>query len=84
MVRSPRAPLVKSTRLPRSHPLRTSQRRGSGPNLSEAGFHGETTLTLSSHFTNMVAAIIAVGTLSLCVSVTIAVLTIKASLSSPT
>ncbi|MGJ4941821.1 hypothetical protein ACQR1W_14695 [Bradyrhizobium sp. HKCCYLS1011] len=84
MVRSRCATLVRLASLPGNHPSRMSRRPGSGPNLSDGGFHGETTLTLSSHLTNMVVAIIAVGTLSLCVSVTIAVLSIKASLFVPT
>lgn len=84
MVRSRRATLAKLASLPGRRLPQGSQGRAFGPNLSDAGFHGETRLTVPSRFTNTVAAIIAVGTLSLCVGVTIAVLSIKAAMSIPT
>ncbi|WP_407158982.1 hypothetical protein [Bradyrhizobium sp. STM 3557] len=62
---------------------RRSERRASSFKTCDAGFHGVTTPTASSHLSNAVAATIAVGTLSLCAGVTLAVLAIKASMALP-
>jgi hypothetical protein len=63
---------------------RRSERRVSSVKTSEdAGFHGVATSTASSHLSNAVIWTIAVGTLSLCAGVTLAVLAIRASMALP-
>jgi len=61
---------------------RSSERRASIP-ISDAGFHGDSEPAASSRLSSAVAATIAVGTLSLCAGVTLAVLSIKASMALP-
>jgi hypothetical protein len=67
----------------RSIVLRALVRRASIPKLSEVGFHGDASLTASSQLNSALAAMIAVGTLSLCAGVTLAVLSIRASMALP-
>jgi len=50
---------------------------------SDAGFHGDATLPLPPRLTSVVAAGIAAGTLSLGISATIAIMSIRALLSLP-
>ncbi|BAM92122.1 hypothetical protein S58_61470 [Bradyrhizobium oligotrophicum S58] len=50
---------------------------------ADAGFHDDATLTLSPRLTSVVAASIAAGTLSLGISATIAMMSIRALLSIP-
>jgi hypothetical protein len=64
-------------------PWRSGRRLSSSFETSDAGFHGANSPTASSHLSNAVAASIAVGTLSLCVGVAFAVLSIKASMALP-
>lgn len=64
-------------------PRRSERLSSSSLKTSDAGFHGVTTPTASSRLNNAVAATIAVGTLSLCAGVTLAVLSIKASMALP-
>jgi hypothetical protein len=61
---------------------RSSERRASFQ-ISDAGFHGASMPAASSRLSNAVAATIAVGTLSLCAGVALAVLSIKASMALP-
>jgi hypothetical protein len=60
-----------------------SERRVFSVCASDAGFHGDVRPAASSHLSNAVAASIAVGTLSLCAGVALAVLSIKASMALP-
>jgi hypothetical protein len=70
----------------RGHAMpRGSERRVSSSfkTSDDAGFHGVTAPTASSHLSNAVVWSIAVGTLSLCAGVTLAILAIKASMALP-
>jgi hypothetical protein len=64
-------------------PRRFGRRASSAFENADGGFHGATGPTASSHLSNAVATIIALGTLSLCAGVTLAVLAIKASMALP-
>jgi len=50
---------------------------------SGAGFHGDATFVAASRLTGAMASTLAVGTLSLCAGVTLAVLSIRAALALP-
>jgi len=60
---------------------RRPERRACKP--FDAGFHGVATPAASSYLSNAVAATIALGTLSLCAGVALAVLSIKTSMALP-
>jgi hypothetical protein len=63
---------------------RTSRRPAIKPiAASEAGFHGDTSFIAASRLTGAMASTIAVGTLTLCAGVTLAVLSIRAALALP-
>jgi hypothetical protein len=64
-------------------PRRSGRHSSSTVRTSDAGFHGVAAPTASSRLNNAVAATIAVGTLSLCAGVALAVLSIKASMALP-
>ena len=51
--------------------------------LRAAGFDGHAALVASSRLTNAVAASLAIGSLSLCLIVTLTVLSIKVSMAMP-
>jgi hypothetical protein len=65
-----------------SPPL-SPERRVFSIRASDVGFHGDARPAASSRLSNAVAASIAVGTLSLCAGVALAVLSIKASMALP-
>ena len=50
---------------------------------SAAGFNGRTACVVSSRLTDAVAALLATGSLSLCLIVTLTVLSIKVSMAMP-
>ena len=80
---SRRASVPKFAGFRRQSLSRTSQPRTTPMDASASGFHGRSTPTASSRLTDAVATTIAIGTLSLCVGVTLAVLSIKASMALP-
>jgi hypothetical protein len=62
---------------------RTSERRAVSIDASASGFHGRSAPAASSRLADAVAASIAVGTLSLCIGVALALLSIKATMALP-
>jgi hypothetical protein len=66
-----------------AQPRRSGRRAYCSLKSFDAGFHGVATPAASSHLSNAVAATIALGTLSLCAGVALAVLSIKASMALP-
>lgn len=66
-----------------AQPRRSGLRASSSFKIFDAGFHGAATPAASSRLSNAVAATIALGTLSLCAGVALAVLSIKTSMALP-
>jgi hypothetical protein len=83
MSRSRRAFVPKFAEFRWQYLPRTSERRATSIDASASGFQGRNTPTASSRLIDAVAATIAVGTLSLCVGVTLALLSIKAIMALP-
>jgi hypothetical protein len=66
-----------------ARPRRSGRRASPSFETTDAGFQAGAAPAASSHLSNAVAATIALGTLSLCAGVALAVLSIKTSMALP-